>query len=157
MVAFAALMRGLSWGADMSRVLLVLAVLVVTASEAVALPEWPWPSVQLHTTKAQCFDCDVGRLQKGRSSPYLNRSPGHGGRHAGASFLFGCVRQGDGIRQLGERAIKTARALGLTVPGPSRQGDRISFGDVRFWPLAVQLEIAFPVPKIVSPKSRELI
>jgi len=54
------------------------------------------------------------RLWRGDStaSPYLDRSPGHGGRQADASFLFRCVRQGDGIRQLDERGIEKRGLFG---------------------------------------------
>ena len=45
-------------------------------------------------------------LQESGASPDLNGSQGHGGRQAIASFLFGRVRQSDGIRELDERAIE---------------------------------------------------
>ena len=47
-----------------------------------------------------------------KAGPLLisTRSPGHGGRQAGANFLFRCGRQADGIRQLGECAIEKACA-----------------------------------------------
>jgi len=35
----------------------------------------------------------------------LNRSPGHGGWQAGASFLFECFRQGDRVRRPDESAV----------------------------------------------------
>src|SRR5262245_46552315 len=50
---------------------------------------------------------DVGRLQEGWASICLNRSPRHGGRQAGASFLFECFRQGDRVRRLDESAVES--------------------------------------------------
>ena len=59
-------------------------------------------------------------LQEGWPSPYLNRAPGHGGRQADATFLFGCVCQGDGIRQLDKRAIGPLRSPAGAAEAPPR-------------------------------------
>ena len=72
------------------------------ASRAITIPP-------RRAKKAQYRDRDVGGLQEGWASPYLNRAPGHGGRRAATTFLFGRVRQGDGIRQLDERTMNIGR------------------------------------------------
>src|ERR1700756_4267433 len=71
--------------------------------------------------EAQRGDRDLGRLQEGWPTPYLNRSPWDGGRKAPAGFLFRCVGQGDRIRKLDQSA--------MSRPG---QGDPARFAERQF-------------------------